>query len=229
MSLRPSLFAALLVCALCLPAEETPCAAGAAETAARIQKRYTAIKGFSADFEQTLTHRESGAVEKRKGVLLFQKPFLVRWETEKPHRELLVVTGGEIWDYLPDEELAYRYPLSMVQDSRGIIQVITGQAALTKDFDVKPDGEEGNFVRLRLHPREPGPQMVEAAIWADRADGYIRRAELVDFYGNKNTVSFTSFHPGIQFGEKDFNFTPPAGVEVEDHSGKKTPQRELFK
>jgi outer membrane lipoprotein carrier protein len=228
MSFRSILFPSLFVCALFFPAKETPCAAGAAETTARLQRQYTAIKGFSADFEQTLTHRESGALEKRKGTLFFQKPFLIRWETEKPHPELLVVTGSEIWDYLPDEELVYRYPLSMVQDSRSIIQVLTGQAALTKDFDVKPDGEEGNFVRLRLHPREPGPQMVEAVIWADKTDGYIRRAELTDFYGNKNNVGFTSFNPRAQFGEKDFSFTPPKGVEIEDHSGKKAQQRELF-
>jgi outer membrane lipoprotein carrier protein len=204
------------------------CAASAAETTARLQGQYAALKGFSASFEQTLTHKESGAVEKRKGALLFQKPFLIRWETEKPHQELLVVTGKEIWDYLPDEELAYRYPLSMVQDSRGIIQVITGQAALTKDFDVKPDGEDGNFVRLRLYPREPETQMVEAVIWADKANGYIRRAEITDFHGNKNNVNFISFNPGTQFRESDFSFTPPAGVEVEDHSRKKIQRRALF-
>ncbi|MDR2745740.1 MAG: outer membrane lipoprotein carrier protein LolA [Desulfovibrio sp.] len=228
MFVRSIPFPAILVCALFFLTEKTPRAADAAETTARIQRQYTAIGGFEANFEQMLTHRESGAAEKRKGTLLFQKPFLVRWETEKPHQELLVVTSREIWDYLPDEDLAYRYPLSMVQDSRSIIQVITGQAALTKDFDVKPDGEEGNFVRLKLHPREPGPQMVEAVIWADKTDGYIRRAELTDFYGNKNTVRFTSFNPQTQFRESDFSFTPPAGVEVEDHSKKKTRQRELF-
>ncbi|MDR3358785.1 MAG: outer membrane lipoprotein carrier protein LolA [Desulfovibrio sp.] len=205
-----------------------PRAADAAKTAARIQRQYTALKGFGANFEQTLTHRESGTAEKRKGVLLFKKPFLIRWETEKPHQELLVVTGREIWDYLPDEELAYRYPLSVVQDSRSIIQVITGQAALTEDFDVRLDGEEENFVRLKLYPREAGPQMVEAVIWADKTDGYIRRAELTDFYGNKNNVGFTSFNPRTQFRESDFSFTPPIGVEVEDHSGEKSQHRELF-
>jgi outer membrane lipoprotein carrier protein len=228
MSFRSTLFPAILACALFFLTEEMPRAAGAAETAARIQKQYAAIKGFGADFEQTLTHRESGAVEKRKGTLLFQKPLLIRWETKNPHQELLVVTGKEIWDYLPDEDLAYRYPLSMVQDSRGIIQVLTGQAVLTQDFDVKSDGEEENFVRLKLYPREPGPQMVEAVIWADKTDGYIRRAELTDFYGNKNSVRFSSFNTQAQFRESDFHFTPPPGVEVEDHSKKKIQRRELF-
>ena len=117
-------------------------AAQAADIAATIQARYEKLRTFSATFEQTLTHKESGSVEKRQGNLLFQKPLLIRWQTDKPHEETLVVTHKEIWDYLADEEIAYRYPLELVRDSRTIIQVITGQAALTKDFDVKEAGQE---------------------------------------------------------------------------------------
>ena len=120
----------------------------AADLASVIQERYETLKSFSADFEQTLTHKESGSVERRQGSLLFQKPLLIRWNTAKPHEETLVVTAKEIWDYLPDEEVAYRYPPSLVRDSRSIIQVITGQAALTKDFEVKPEGEEQGLACL---------------------------------------------------------------------------------
>lgn len=108
---------------------------------------------------------------------MFQKPLLIRWQTAKPHAETLVVTNKEIWDYLPDEEVAYRYPPSLAQDSRSIIQVITGQAVLTKDFEVKDEGLEQGLAKLRLYPKEPAPQMVEALIWVDPASGYIRRAQ----------------------------------------------------
>jgi outer membrane lipoprotein carrier protein len=200
----------------------------APQTAERLQNRYAELKSFAADFEQTLTHRESGAVERRSGKLRFQKPLLIRWETDKPHQELLVVGEKEIWDYLPDEELAYRYPLSMVKDSRGIIQVITGQAALTRDFDVRDEGPEGPYVRLRLYPKEPEPHMVEAVIRVDAKSGYIQQTEITDFYGNKNEVRFTSFSPGARFSPGDFRFSPPRGVDVEDHTGKKTHERQLF-
>ena len=42
---------------------------------------------FSAEFEQKLTHKESGAVETRYGTLHFKKPLLIRWETKKPIKE----------------------------------------------------------------------------------------------------------------------------------------------
>lgn len=204
-------------------------AAQAADIAATIQARYEKLRTFSATFEQTLTHKESGSVEKRQGNLLFQKPLLIRWQTDKPHEETLVVTSKEIWDYLADEEIAYRYPLELVRDSRTIIQVITGQAALTKDFDVKEAGQENGLAKLHLYPKEPAPQMVEALLWVEPSTGYIRRASIIDFYGNSNDVRFTQFKPDTSLKESDFTFTAPKGVEVEDRIDRKVQEKELFK
>ena len=218
-----------VVVALALSFSLIPAApALAADMAAVIQARYEKTGSFSADFEQTLTHKESGSVEKRQGKLLFKKPLLIRWQTAKPHEETLVVTGKEIWNYLPDEEIIYRYPLTLVQDSRSIIQVITGQAALTKDFDVKSEGKEDGLAKLRLFPKEPAPQMVEAIIWVEPDTGYIKRANILDFYGNGNEIRFTSFSPDVSIKASDFTFTPPKGVEVEDRIESAVPEKELF-
>ena len=203
--------------------------AQASDIANTIQARYEKLRTFSATFEQTLTHKESGSTEKRQGNLLFQKPLLIRWQTDKPHEETLVVTNKEIWDYLADEEIAYRYPLELVRDSRTIIQVITGQAALTKDFDVKEDGQENGLAKLHLYPKEAAPQMVEALLWVEPSTGYIRRASIIDFYGNSNDVRFTQFKPDTSLKESDFTFTAPKGVEVEDRIDRKVQERELFK
>ncbi|MDR1855606.1 MAG: outer membrane lipoprotein chaperone LolA [Desulfovibrio sp.] len=191
---------------------------GASDIAARMQRTYSETSTFTADFEQTLTHRESGAVEKRQGSLQFRKPMLVRWETVKPARELLTVTPKEVWNYLPDEEVAYRYPLSVVQDSRSIIQVLTGQAALTKDFDVKEKGSEAGTTTLLLYPKEPSTQLVEARLTIETSTGFIQRAVLADFYGNLNDVRFTRLVPNASLPASAFTFTPPKGVEVEDRS-----------
>ena len=204
-------------------------AAQASDIANTIQARYEKLRTFSATFEQTLTHKESGSVEKRQGNLLFQKPLLIRWQTDKPHEETLVVTGKEIWDYLADEEVVYRYPLELVRDSRTIIQVITGQAALTKDFDVKEAGQENGLAKLHLYPQEPAPQMGEALLWVEPSTGYIRRASIIDFSGNSNDVRFTQFKPDTSLKESDFTFTAPKGVEVEDRIDRKVQEKELFK
>lgn len=195
----------------------------------KIKSAYENLNAFRGDFTQVLSHKESGAKESRKGQLSFQKPLLIRWQTAKPHEETLVVTAKEIWDYLPDEEIAYRYPPSLAQDSRSIIQVITGQSALTKDFKIRQLGTENDLVKLALYPKEPSPQMVEANIWVNPATGHIRRAKIVDFYGNANDVALDTFKPANKIDAAQFRFTPPKGVEIEDRMDKKIEERELFK
>ena len=64
----------------------------------------------------------------------------MNWQTRAPHAESLIISADEIWDYLPEEKVAYRYPHSLVDDSRSLIQIVTGQALLSKDFDVKDGG-----------------------------------------------------------------------------------------
>ena len=79
-----------------------------AAVAAKVQAAYADMESFRANFTQELLQRDSGMVQKRSGTIAFKRPLLVRWETAAPHAELLMVTSREIWNYLPDEELAYR-------------------------------------------------------------------------------------------------------------------------
>jgi outer membrane lipoprotein carrier protein len=181
-----------------------------------VQRVYGAMDAFQAKFTQKLTHRESDSFEMRNGELLFKKPLFVRWETAKPHAELLLVNNKEIWNYLPDEQLAYRYPPELAQDSHTLIRVVTGQARLDQDFFVEEDGKEDGLLRLRLYPLEPTQHMVEAGIWVDPAAYLIKKAVIIDFFGNSNEVTFTSLNTRLKLEEKSFDFTPPKGVVVED-------------
>lgn len=187
----------------------------------KLQSTYAAMTSFRAAFTQELTHQESATTETRHGTLLFRKPLLVRWETDKPNPELLLVTDKDIWNWLPDEELAYRYSLELARDSLPIIMVVTGQSPLNRDFEVErmvPEASDGNLVHLLLYPKEPTAQLTEAQVWIDPATSLIRRAQVMDFYGNTNLIRFDSLTPDAALQDSDFTFTPPAGTEVEDHT-----------
>jgi outer membrane lipoprotein carrier protein len=183
-----------------------------------VQRVYGAMDAFQANFTQKLTHRESGSFEMRDGTLLFKKPLFVRWETTKPHAELVLINTREIWNYLPDEKIAYRYPPELAQNSHTLIRVVTGQARLDQDFFVEEDGKEDGLLRLRLYPRETSQQMVEAGIWVDPAAYLIKKAAVVDFFGNSNEVAFRTLNTKLKLEEKSFDFAPPKGVAVEDRS-----------
>ena len=128
-----------------------------------------------ARFKAGAEPQESGTNEKPGRQAKFSETSTgIRWRTARPMRNTGCDRQGEIWDYLPDE-IVYRYPASMAQDSRSIIQVITGQAALTKDFKIKNLGNENGLVKWRFSPKEASPQMVKKRnIWVEPATGYIK-------------------------------------------------------
>jgi outer membrane lipoprotein carrier protein len=208
-------------CGLAAPSAH---AADTAAVIAKMQAVYAAMDSFSADFTQELHQRESGVTEKRRGTIVFKKPLLLRWETAAPHAELLMVTEKEIWDWLPDEELAYRYSRQMAEDSRSLIQVVTGQSPLDRDFDVEPvPGAEEGLVHVLLYPKEASTELTEVQLWIDPKTSLMRRVMVMDFYGNTNTVELSSIRPDAEAPASLFTFTPPAGTEVEDHVGRTHP------
>ena len=183
-----------------------------------MQAKYSGISSMRAEFSQVLVHKESGSTEKRSGILFFKKPLLVRWETKQPSPELLLVTSKEIWNVFPDEEVAYKYPLSLAQDSRSIVRVVTGQARLDQDFQIEEKGDEGGMIALHLYPKEPVQALVEALLWIDSASKLIKKLRIYDFYGNANEIAFTRQDIGASVTDTLFTFTPAHGMTVEDRT-----------
>ena len=181
-----------------------------------IRSHYQNMTTFTAEFSQTLTHRDSGAVEKRSGKISFKKPLKLRWQTQKPRPELLIVSSNAIWNYIPDEKVAYKYNPNLIKGASNIIQVITGQADLMRDFDVKRIGLDSEYQKLKLYPKNPTTQLVEADIWVDAISGVIRKSISTDFYGNTNEINFRSYTENKSLKDSLFSFSPPKGVEVED-------------
>lgn len=184
----------------------------------RVQAKYTIITSMRCEYTQNLVHKESGSRKKRSGVLSFTKPLLVRMENKKPSPELLLVAKDVIWNAFPEEEIAYKYALTLAQDSRSIIQVITGRASLDKDFYVEnKDGEAGLLV-VDLFPKEPTQAMVEVRLWVDPKTDLIRKLRVYDFYGNENELAFSKQEINANLPASQFTYTPPRDFAVEDRT-----------
>jgi len=182
-----------------------------------IQQQYTTVESFQADFTQVLTHLESGTQETRKGTFIFQTPFLIRWETKSPYPELFLVNDKEVWSYFPDEYLAYRYSLSIIEESYSIFGVLIGQTRLDDTFDASFVSEENGIIQLKLIPKEPSVSMLEGFIWFEKDTGIIKEVEIIDFYRNSNKVSLDTIVWNPPITKNTFSFIPDAQVEVEDH------------
>lgn len=192
-----------------------------------IQKRYETLKTFQADFIQELTNVASGEVEQRIGKIWYRHPSQVRWLTEDPEKELLIVGAEHAWNYIEDEELAIKYNVSSILNSKTILRFISGQANLKEDFIVRTQWEGdtqvqerwGNdFTVLKLIPNEAEPGLVLAYIGVEPDTGLLRQIMIVDFYGNGNELRLSNVEIDVDLSDDMFTFTPPSGTQVEDNT-----------
>lgn len=192
-----------------------------------IQKRYETLKTFKAEFVQELTNVASGEVDVRSGHIWFKQPSQVRWETIEPEKELLVVGPEFAWNYIEDEELAIKYSVESLLDSKTVIRFISGQANLKEDFTVRTEWDGADDVRekwgkgytiLQLTPKEPEPGMILAYIGVEPESGLLRQVMIVDFYGNGNEVRLSDIELNVDLKPDMFTFTPPEGTQVEDNT-----------
>lgn len=188
------------------------------EITARMQERYESLLAFQAGFVQELTNAASGETERRTGRIYFKQPRLIRWETDEPEKELLIVGRDAVWDYFADEELAVRYALSQVFDSKTMLRLLSGKIRLEEDFFVEVQERRGGLVKLKLTPREPEPGLVMAFAWVEPETGLLKGLRLVDFYGNVNMLKLGKVVVDPDLDESMFEFTPPEGTMVQDNA-----------
>jgi outer membrane lipoprotein carrier protein len=196
-------------------------AADPTELAGRIQKKYAAINAFSAEFSQAIRNAASGDTENRSGSFTFKKPVLVRWETLKPEKELLIVGTSAVWDYFEEDKEVYRYSVEEVINSKTMLRFLTGKANLTEDFVVvagKPEEAGPGQAVLQLAPREPEPGLVMAKVWVDLSTDLIARVFIQDFYANTNDLTLTNLVINPKINDAIFNFTPPKDAKVHDNA-----------
>ncbi len=187
-----------------------------------IQESYADLDSFKADFTQELFHRESQHTKQTSGEFSFKKDALIRFETTEPQEELLVINEDAIWNYIPFEEIAYKYNAELAKKSNNILSVITGKSPLSTDFDYEVienlmlDTKKVDYIKL--YPLQPTVELTEAEIWVDRKTSLIIAVKVFDFYGNTNYIKFSDVKTNVKLNDSFFEFEPPKGIDVEDHS-----------
>ncbi len=213
--MRHFMYGVIALCALLIFVSY---AQAADPVAAAVQKRYGSIRTMQAAFTQVLVHQESGSREERAGVLYFAKPMKIRWETLRPIPEILLVTPEAVWNVFPDEDMAYKYPSDLSDESAAIVRVVTGQSDLEKDFTIEDKGTRDGVATLVLYPKNPTQSMTEVELRVAAKTGLIQKATVIDFFNNRNEITFTSQEVDKPLDASLFTFSPPKGMKVEDRT-----------
>lgn len=192
----------------------------------KIQDQYESLSSFQGTFVQELTNAASGEVEIRKGSIAFKQPRLIRWNTTSPEKELLIVGTDFVWDYFPQEDIAYKYSLGKILKSKTMLRFLSGEANIREDFQVQKQDMENGWQKIKLIPHNPEPNLVLAYIWAEPGTGLVRQILLVDFFGNGNQLTLEELELNPELDKDLFTLAVPDDAEVIDSRTNTLPETE---
>ncbi len=207
---------ALVAALLALPA-----AAKEADGAAlvhRVQKFYRHTKGFSAAFDQLYTYVAFGRTQESQGKVECKRPGLLRWESEKPEKQIIVLDGKDYWQYSPeDNQVVVQHGFRSNQLSSAFT-FLWGKGDLLHDFSARtielPAGlPKGDAVELL--PKEPNAQVAKLVFVVDKK-GQVLASVVTNAQGDTNQLVFKDVRQDVALPDATFAFSPPAGANVSE-------------
>ena len=120
-----------LLCALALFLFPVAANREAVDLAARLEARYRAARTLQATFLER--YSENGAVLRSEaGTAYFRRPGRMRWEYERPEKDLFLVDGKTAWFYVPADHTVTRMPAKQSEDLRTPLALLAGQMKLSR-------------------------------------------------------------------------------------------------
>jgi outer membrane lipoprotein carrier protein len=213
-----ALVAALLLTAAA-EAAQIPDRPPAPDVALALQKKYDAIRDFTADFVQ---ESEGGLLRKKqteRGVVQVKKPGKMRWDYKAPEPKVFVSDGTRIYLHVPADNQVMVSPVPEQDQATTAVLFLVGKGNLTRDFTVTyADGGSADTYVLKLQPRLPERDYDWLQIEVDRRTLQIRSLSAADNQGGRSAFRFSNFKENTGLSDKTFAFKIPRGADV-THNG----------
>jgi outer membrane lipoprotein carrier protein len=164
-----------------------------------------------AQFTQTVAAKDGKASQTASGEFLLERPGKFRWTVAKPYKQLLVGDGQRVWIY--DEDLN-QVIVRKVGEALGSTPaaLLAGSQDVEKAFTWKDLPASDGLEWLSATPISKETTFAEIRLGFD-AKG-LAALELLDAFGQKSVIRFTSFERNPKLPASSFTFTPPKGADV---------------
>src|SRR5713226_4658146 len=103
----------------------------ASNLAARMETRYRNATTLQATFLER--YSENGAVVRTEaGTAYFRRPGRMRWEYDRPEKDLFLVDGKTAWFSVPADHPVTRVPAKQSEDLRTPLALLAGQMKISR-------------------------------------------------------------------------------------------------
>jgi outer membrane lipoprotein carrier protein len=182
-----------------------------------LERKYTAVSDFSADF----VHAYRGGVLRKqvieRGTVLIKKPARMRWTYVAPEEKVFVSDGTRFYSYIPADKQVIVSRIPRDDEATTPVLFLAGKGDLVKDFVASfpstPDTTPGTY-SITLTPRRHEAEFDWLMLVVDRTTLGLRKLVTVDGQGGQSTFIFSNVRENVGLTDKLFQFAIPRGVEV---------------
>ena len=182
-----------------------------------IEDKYTHSK-FTADFIQKSTIKAMDITDQATGKVYIKYPGMMRWEYQKPDRQIIITDGDQLWIYRPEDHqvLTGKAP-TFFRDGKGA-SFLSDIGLIRQKFDISleqnPTAEDDPFYHLRLIPREKTMDISEIRLMVSKKSYNVVQVVTFNFYGDETRIDFINFKFDVNLDDSLFSFTVPPGTDV---------------
>ncbi len=180
----------------------------------RIENRY-ATKGFSANFSQESTIKAMNITDTASGNLFVKAPGMMRWEYEKPDRQLIITDGKRLWVYRQDDNqvMVGRSPY-FFGNGKGS-GFLSDMKIIREKFNIALDDKStGKYYVLKLIPKEKifDISLIYLSISINTFD--IVQIITYNLYNDETKIYLKNIEFKKHIDDSMFHFEIPEGADI---------------
>ena len=168
---------------------------------------------ITAQFSQEVANHNGQIVKRANGTLWISRPGKFRWDYSGVNGQTIVSNGNKVWLYEPALQQVTVQPLGKALGSTPAA-LIAGNDNLNARFKITDEGEKGGLHWLLLDPKSGQDQGFTALRLGFDSQGALREMRMEDAFQQETVLHFTHIEVNHAIPGREFQFTPPAGVDV---------------
>lgn len=180
-----------------------------------VEKRYTGSQ-FAAEFLQESTIKSMEITDFASGRLYVRYPGMMRWEYEKPERQVIITDGKKLWIYRPmDNQVMVGSAPVFFRDGKGA-SFLSDISLVRKKFSIALGRAEGeDLYELKMTPLERTLNIAEIRLSIAPRTYNIVRIVTVNDYGDDTRIDIVNPKFNVNLEPSLFSFEIPPGADVQ--------------
>ena len=180
----------------------------------RVEKHYTG-KSFQAEFIQESTIKAMDIVDFASGKIFVRYPGMMRWEYEKPDKQIIITDGHKLWIYRPsDNQVLTGSAPAFFSDGKGA-SFLSDIKLVRQKFKISlENSKEGFFYELKLQPLEKKLDVTDIRLSVTKNTFTVIRIITYNSYGDENRIEFANHQFDVKLEDSLFSFKIPPGADV---------------